>query len=429
MSLAAPAFAAPADRSEGWRAAAFISVFALALITLRPFADLAAEDSLDIVSGRDVLTYVSFAGLAGICAILVWRSDAPAVASLRNIPYIALAGWIALCAFLSPDAMTSMKRAALCGLVAIVAAASPLLPRARAHLASLLSLVAAAVIGLSYFGVAFLPEYAIHQATDFVEPELAGAWRGIFAHKNDASLVFGTLAFIGLYVARAGRRGEGVAISALSLAFLLFTRGKTATALWPFALLLSFLVAGPRAGRLASAAALTPLIVLNALGVGSTVFPLLGYVVAKLPIDPTFTGRTEVWAFAARKIEESAIRGYGFDTFWNNSAMRFDKENGWLAGVSHAHNGILDAGLSMGLVGIALTLWAFVAQPLADVGMAARGGADPALTTLFVQIWLYGLYASSLETFLFDRANPVWFLFLFSVFGLRYVASFATAAR
>ena len=428
MSLAAPPIAASADHAETARAAAFVGVFALALITLKPFADLRAEDSLDVVGGRDALTYLAFAALAAICVALVWRSDAPALASLRKPAFLALGGWVAVCAALSPDPSTATKRAALCGLVATVAAAAPLLPRGRAHQARLLATVAWLVIGLSYFGVLLIPDNAIHQASDFVEPELAGSWRGLFEHKNDASLAFGMLAFVGLYVAQAGRQAEGVAIAGLSLVFLIFTRGKTATMIWIPVLLLSSLVRGLRDRRLAAAAALAPVVLLNALGVGSVVFRPLGEFVARLPIDSTFTGRSDVWAFAVGKVAARPIAGYGFDTFWNNSAMRFDAENGWLTNVAHAHNGYLDAALSMGAIGLALTLWAFIGQPLQDLAAASRRGADPALTTLFARIWLYGLCASSLETFLFDRANPVWFVFLFALFGLRYIAAFGTSA-
>jgi hypothetical protein len=49
--------------------------------------------------------------------------------------------------------------------------------------------------------------------------------------------------------------------------------------------------------------------------------------------------------------------------------------------------------------------------------------------TLLTQIWLFGLYVSSLESFLFDRADPIWFTFLFAVFALRYVASFRTSPQ
>ena len=94
---------------------------------------------------------------------------------------------------------------------------------------------------------------------------------------------------------------------------------------------------------------------------------------------------------------------------------------------AHAHNGYVDATLAMGLIGLALTLWALVLQPFADIRAARGRGGDLALTTLCAQIWVYGVWVSSLETFLFDRANPIWFLFLFAVFTLRYLATFSVA--
>jgi len=81
----------------------------------------------------------------------------------------------------------------------------------------------------------------------------------------------------------------------------------------------------------------------------------------------------------------------------------------------------------MGVPGVALALWAFVAEPLADVRKAVENGADPALVTLLTQIWLFALYVSSFESFLFDRSDPIWFTFLFAVFGLRCVSSFRTS--
>ncbi len=117
----------------------------------------------------------------------------------------------------------------------------------------------------------------------------------------------------------------------------------------------------------------------------------------------------------------------GFDAFWDDPSLRANAEQGWVAGAAHAHNGFVDITLSMGLIGLAFTLWALVFAPFADLGEAARRGADPALRMLCAAMLVYGLWASSLETFLFDRANPVWFLLLFAVFTLRYLACFRVA--
>ena len=56
--------------------------------------------------------------------------------------------------------------------------------------------------------------------------------------------------------------------------------------------------------------------------------------------------------------------------------------------------------------------------------MATRSGNDDPLAKLFLRIWLFGIYLSSMESFLLDRADPVWFTFLIGVFGLHYLARF-----
>jgi O-antigen ligase len=414
-----------------WRAVAFVAAFALAWITLQPFPDLASADALDLGSGRDTPTYVAFALCAASCLYLTVPTDGLGLRCLANPAYVALAAWIGLSGVTSQDVGTSLKRAALCGFVAVVAATLPLLPRGRLHLATLLALAAGALLASSYFGVAFMPRYAVHQASDLGEPALAGDWRGVFGHKNDASIVFVFTAFIGVYAARAGRVVAGVLIAGLSLLFVFFANGKSANLLWLPTLAISLFAARHGAGWLWRVAAMAPFAALYALGVGSVMFAPFASLAATLPIDATFTGRADIWRYALGKLAAHPFLGYGFDGFWNTESVRFGTDNSaaWVGGAAHAHNGLVDVAMSMGVPGVALALGAFVVQPLADIGKAARNGADPALVTLLTQIWLFGLYISALESFLFDRADPIWFTFLFAVFGLRYVASFPTSPR
>ncbi len=414
-----------------WRTVAFVAALVLAWITLRPFPDLGAADALDLGSGRETATYFAFASCACLCLYLAASTDGPGLRRLANPAFAGMAAWVALSSVTSQDVATSLKRAALCGFVAIVAATLPMLPRGRLHLARLLALAAGALLALSYFGVIFMPHYAVHQASDLGEPALAGDWRGVFGHKNDASVVFVFMAFVGLYIARAGRAGAGVAITALSLLFVVFANGKTANMLWLPTLAIALFAARYGATWAWRVAALAPFAALTALGVGSVIFSPLASLVAILPIDATFTGRTDIWRYALGKLAAHPFLGYGFDAFWNTESVRFgtDSSTAWVANAAHAHNGLIDVAMSTGLPGVALALWAFVVQPLADIGEAVRNRADPALTTLLAQIWLFGLYVSSLESFLFDGSNPIWFTFLFAVFGLRYAACFRTSPQ
>ena len=414
-----------------WRAVVFAAALILAWVPLQPFADLGAADAFDLGAGRDVATYIAFASCSGICLYLAALRDQRGLRRLANPAFVLLAAWVALSAATSQDVATSLKRAAICIFVVVIAATLPLLPRGRTQLATLLGVAAGALIALSYFGVIFLPQYAIHQASDLGEPALAGDWRGVFGHKNLASAIFVFTAFAGIYIARTGYAVVGILVAGLSLLFVVFANGKTANMLWLPTLAVSYFVGAHGAGRVWRVAALAPFVTLNALGVGSVMLAPLQSLVASLPVDATFTGRTDIWRYALGKLAAHPFLGYGFDAFWNTESVRFgtDDSAAWVAGAAHAHNCFVDVAMSMGVPGVALALWAFVAQPLADIARAVRNGADPALVTLLTQIWLFALYVSSFESFLFDRSDPIWFTFLFAVFGLRYVSGFRTSPR
>ncbi len=77
----------------------------------------------------------------------------------------------------------------------------------------------------------------MHSSDSRVEPEHAGAWRGLFDHKNITGAMMGVFVMVGLFAARAGYPvlGWGVAIAAFI--FLFFTKSKTTMALTPFVLL------------------------------------------------------------------------------------------------------------------------------------------------------------------------------------------------
>lgn len=428
--LSAGHFAISPPRAAGsafTRGALFLAIFTVVFLTLRPFTDLRQNLAVEPAAGNDTLTYFVFFALAVSALALARRHAAPALAALKTPALLALAGWIVLSALISYDPATSLKRAVLCVLVAATAAAAPLLPRGRHELGAWLAAAVAFPVALSYFAVLFLPDLAIHSLADTLEPELAGDWRGVFAHKNIASPMFGLSAFIGLYLAGTGRARAGAAITLASLVFLVFTGGKTATALWLPAGLVGVYVARRPSGFLGRALVLGPPIAISALGFGAQLSPALARLSATLPFDSSFTGRADVWRFVAEKMKERLIAGRGFDAFWDDTSLRANAEQGWVAGAAHAHNGFVDITLSMGLIGLAFTLWALVFAPFADLGEAARRGADPALRMLCAAMLVYGLWASSLETFLFDRANPVWFLLLFAVFTLRYLACFRVA--
>jgi O-antigen ligase len=167
------------------------------------------------------------------------------------------------------------------------------------------------------------------------------------------------------------------------------------------------------------------LTVLALLGVGTVMNESLAAIAKLLPLDSSFTGRTDIWEFALQSLQLRLATGYGFEAFWGTDAIRNVPQGlEWAEYASHSHNGYLDTALSMGLPGLALLIAVLVLVPLRNFQTADSGGNNGPLTMAFLRIWLFGLYLSSLESFFLDRADPTWFTFLVAVFGLHYLARF-----
>jgi O-antigen ligase len=407
------------------RGATFIGTLLLAWITLGPFVDLGDVRLSDLTNGNETLTYAAFGCLAVLLLALVTRDSMPGLKTLLSPGYVLFGGWTAATVLLSLDPSTSIRRFALTGCVAAVAATLMLLPKSRNELMRWFSIAALTLLAVCYLGLLLAPNLSMHLATDAQEPALAGNWRGSFGHKNMAAGVMAMLLFLGVYVVRSGARLSGAVIVALSSLFLLYSAGKSSLTLCFAVLALTSLTAVVRSFWLRAVLFLTPLVLLNLFGIGSVMSESLAEVAKLLPLDSSFTGRTDIWTFGVQASQLRLFTGYGFEAFWGSSAVQNLPEGmEWAATAAHSHNGYLDTTLMMGLPGLALLLAVLVIAPLRNFQAADRGGNNGPLAMAFLRIWLFGIYLSSLESFFFDRTDPLWFTFLVAVFGLHYLARF-----
>jgi O-antigen ligase len=411
------------------RGAIFVCALLLAWISLRPFVDLGDSQLRDAATGNETLAYLAFSCLAALAIGLAMRDNVPGLMTLISPGFLLFGGWIGISVFLSSDPGTSMRRVVATVLVAAVTASLMLLPKNQNELARWFSISAIALLAVCYLGVLIIPHLSIHLLSDLQEQQLAGDWRGSFGHKNLAAGMMAMLIFIGIYVVRSGAWISGIAILALSALFLVNTTGKSSLALCMLVLMLSSLVTYVRSLWLRIIIFLTPLVLLNLFSVGTVMSDTLADIVKKLPVDTSFTGRTDVWSFAVEALQLKLYTGYGFEAFWGGSEMRNLPEGmEWTATAAHSHNGYLDTALGIGLPGLALLILVLVIAPLRNFHVADRGGNGGDLTMLLFRLWLFGLYLSSLESFFLDRADPLWFTFLMAVFGLHYLARYRLKA-
>jgi O-antigen ligase len=407
------------------RAAAFIGTLLLVWVSLRPFVDISGVQLKDVTTGNEALTYAAFGCLALLMVALTIRDNKRGLLTLMSPGFMLFAGWLLVTVVLSLDPGTSIRRFALTACVVAVASTLMLLPRSQTELVRWLGIAALALLAICYLGILLAPKLSIHLATDAQEPALAGDWRGSFGHKNAAAPVMVTLLFIGIYISRMGALLSGAAIIGFAALFLLFSGGKSALALCVFVLLLTGLIPFIKTLWLRAVVILTPLLTLNLLSVGTVMSDGLENIAKMLPFDTSFTGRTDIWTFAFQALQQRLSIGYGFAAFWGSRSIR-DLPEGkeWAEFASHSHNGYLDTALAMGLPGLLLLVMVLVIGPLKNFHAADRGGNSGPLATMLLQIWLFGLYLSSMESFFLDRADPLWFTFLLGVFGLHYLARF-----
>ena len=407
------------------RAAAFIGALLLAWVSLRPFADLGSEDLKDVSTGNETMTYLAFGGMALLMMLLAMRDDAQGLASLFSRGFVLFGAWLVLSVLFSLDRDTSIRRFALTACVVTVAAVMMLLPKSQSEMARWLGLAALLLLAICYLGVLLVPNLSIHLATDSQEPLLAGNWRGAFGHKNVAAAMMAMLLFVGIYVARTGARVAGIMILALAAFFLFKAEGKSSTALFFLVLTLTLLAVAVHSFWLRAVILLAPLVMLNLLSVGTVMSPSLAAIAQMLPIDTSFTGRIDIWTFAIQAVHDRLLTGYGFSAFWGSGAIRnLPQGMEWAEFASHSHNGYLDTALTMGLPGLALLIAVLVIGPLRNFHLANRNGNGGPLAMFLLQIWLFAIYLSSMESFFFDRIDPMWFTFLIAVFGLHYMARF-----
>ncbi len=398
------------------------AVFLLLWISFRPFQSLADPPLVTEVGNvaNQVGYSLLFLVLAAWCAT---HQPARLLLLVRPVLIVTLF-WFALTVVTSWEPSLSARRLAFTLITIAIAGMVMLAPKNIRHFSDVLAAVVLVVLALCYLGVLLAPSLSIHQSTDFLEPELAGNWRGVFAHKNEASAVMVLFVFVGLFAGRVRGAAIGAAIIIPALAFLFFTQSKTSIVMLPLVLMISVIMARVRRPAAGIGIALTGVMIFNVLSVGSIYSEPIRKLLDLVLADATFTGRTEVWEFVLEHVRERPITGFGFATFWGTPEVVYGMGGYeiWANTAGHAHNGYLDLALTVGIPGAVLvTLW-LVVLPLVDFYRAPRGRSAAApLEMLFLRVSLFAAYASCFESMLLQEGGAALFLFA-ATFGLRLLS-------
>lgn len=400
----------------------FLALLLFFFVTTTPFADLNGAALADPQAGSSNLLN-QLAAVALTAGLAAYGTRHPLAREALFQPrglLLTLFAWFVLVSAVSSTPDVALRKVVLAAMTCLDASVFLLLPRSNRHFAKLLLVGTLIMLAVAYFGVVALPGRAIHQATETIEPEHAGLWHGQFPHKNVAAAVMVLSCLVSLFTFGAGYRAASLAALVLSAVFLVHTGGKSAIGYLPATLAVHWVFERWRWARL-------PIVVggpvlFNAVAIGCALSEGMSEAVKALGIDPTFTARTDIWRLAVDAIARHPVLGYGFQGFWQTPDLFYSGGETWAVQAYNGHNSWIDVTLTTGVPALVLVFVWLVALPLRDIARAERSGNDPALTRLFTRIWLYGLFQACLETVFFESGEPLWFMLLFSVFGLRLQA-------
>lgn len=244
----------------------------------------------------------------------------------------------------------------------------------------------------------------------------AGAWRGVFTHKNELGqrMAFGAIVFL-LAHRRKHRWIRALGAGSCVLLLLMSTSKTALVVLIAVAAILMLWRYSRLEYRL-----LIPYILASSLLIAVLAFwTLTNYsnILAALGRDATLTGRTILWSVAVDAVQRKPILGYGYDGFWTGwegEAAWVWSFVGWTA--PHAHNGILDLMLNLGVVGAAVFLIGISVNIKRAFAWARMNSRYAALWPVFLFAFIIGF--SLAESAILRRNNYLWILYVDSTIRL-----------
>ena len=241
---------------------------------------------------------------------------------------------------------------------------------------------------LSIVAVRFFPDIAIGTGS------FAGDWQGIYLHKNRLGRVMslGVMLFairIGRYNARDLLYLAGL----LLCAFLLVKSDSSSGLVVALAVILTRLgldfLSMDRAlykSLLISASITAAGLILAVLANPSEAAALVGR-------TGTLTGRTTLWAYLMTFVQDRFWNGYGFGAFWSKGSATLEvvqRSVYWAP--NHAHNGMLEVLLDLGLIGLILLGMVWAITFIRAVRLALNGDSIedrwPLMYVVFYTLWI-----------------------------------------
>ncbi|MCJ2015743.1 O-antigen ligase family protein [Methylobacterium sp. J-076] len=424
FSASEPSAASPARDLPDLVRLSYLTFVVVALLNHAWFTDLSDLAPLDAVEGGSLATQLLFGSMILVGIPMVWHLGLARLRPVLSRPALLFGLWLLATTLLSGDLALSLRRLALYGIAAFLAASLLVVARSARQLADAFAMAGFTVLVSSYLGLLIVPALTIHSHYDLTgEIGHDGLWRGIFSHKNEAGMAMTILVILGLFIASVRSRLLGWTMVAASGVFLVGSGSKTPLITLAMVLGISWLCRVIHSRAVRVLVLVGPVLLLITITIGSIVVPPVRSVLDVVLPDATFTARNEIWSFAIDNIVQKPLTGFGFGAFWLTErtvyASIVNPDTTWVQMATQAHNSFLDAALAMGLPGFVLTLLVFIAIPTRDFLYRLPQGATDPSAVLFMRLWQLVLLSASFETILFNPNTPAFGMIVMAISGLR----------
>jgi exopolysaccharide production protein ExoQ len=356
-------------------------VFVL-LLLLGAFQNLSVTGPIEDLNMGSFAMQLLWSLIYLVTLALYFRSCARPLRTILSVfPLIAVVSFAAISFFWSQDPQLSLRRSIALSLTLVFGVYLASRFEIREHFRLLAWTFSVCIVS------SFLFELLGLNPTQ----EYAG-WYGIFDHKNSLgrNMVLGSLVFLFWKKVEPEHRQLAIAGLLASAALILLSRDTTSFVVLPLMLIiLPYLQWTLRRSACWAAGGIALLLASGAISV-FYLFTHIEWVAGLLGKDPMLTGRLPLWIVSVVMAVRRPWLGYGYSAFWlpdQGYTQRIWHLMGWV--IPHAHNGLLELWLELGLVGTALFLVVFAYYVVRASGLVRRNSEPAAAWPLIFLMFLF----------------------------------------
>ncbi len=399
---------------------AFLVFLLLIFVTLQPFA---ARDALTLSGGEsgfvgagDVLRQVAYLGAFALVLLAAVQAVGWRAFTCISPVFALLLAWCTLSALWAAAPDVTFRRAVL-EVVIVLSALMGVAMLGPERSLALLRGVLGAILIVNWISIR-LVHNAVHLPGE-TDPQLVGAWRGLFFHKNIAGSVSAITAILFFFEAWTARRLAPALLCAAAVAFTVMTHSKSSLGFLALALAVGSVYRLAWHRPIDRAIVMTGFVFLSL--VGAVLILRASGLIAHALSDPTeLTGRTAIWQGEIAFIQDHWQLGSGFGSFADTGAaspLRNYVGDAWVQNESHGHNAYLQLLVTIGVPGFMLAMIAFVLSPL---GAFLR--ADPRhleMKAALFAVFTFMVLHNVLESDFLEGEGPAWVAFLIVLGAMR----------